>query len=398
MGSRTEPERARGQAMDFNPYSRRLRADPYPVYEELREKHPVYHNPKLGFWALSRYHDVLNALKDWRTHASGSGITLDTFAGVKPMIILMDPPRHDEIRKLLLRALTPRRVAELEAGIRATARDLIDGFVDAGECDFVEAFAGPFPTAVIAQLLGVDVSHGKQFRDWADAIMLSESAHARTLEQTYAEIFDYMRREIEERRRKPGDDLITALLQAEVDGDVLTEDELLGFCALLLIAGNETMGKLLGNAALILDRHRDVRTELIEEPSLFGTAVDEILRFESPVQELGRTLTRDIQLHDRSLRKGDRILLLLGAANRDPRAFEKPKRLDIRRDPNNHLAFGFGIHFCMGASLARLEARIAIEELLARVPDYEVSCDEIHWFRTANVRGPASLPIAFRRA
>jgi cytochrome P450 len=384
--------------MDFNPYSRKLHADPYPAYRELRERYPAYRNERHGFWALSRYDDVLGALKDWETYASGRGITLQSFAGVKPMIILMDPPRHDEIRKLLLRALTPRRVAKLEEKLRGIARGLIDGFVEAGECDFVEEFAGPFPTAVIAELLGVDVDDGKTFRTWADTIMLSTAVDAPSLTDTYAQIFDYMGRVIAQRRRNPGDDLVSALLAAEVDGEVLSEDEMLGFCALLLIAGNETMGKLLGNAALLLDRRRDLREELIRDPSLFSTAVDEILRFEPPVQELGRTLTRDVELHGQVLRKDERVLLLIGSANRDPAVFDDPERMDIRRRPNNHLAFGFGIHFCMGASLARLEAQVALEELLARLPDYAVTCAEIEWFRSANVRGPAALPIAFDAA
>jgi len=378
--------------MDFNPYSRRLHADPYPVYDELREDYPAWYNPKLKFWAVSRYDDVLGALKDWRTYSSGSGITVEGFTGLKPMIILMDPPRHDELRALLLRVFTPRRIAELEARIRKIACELIDAFPP-GSCDFVKDFAAPYPTTVIAELLGVDRNDRDDFKRWSDDIMTSQSVGANSLSEAYGRIFDYFARIVAERRERPGDDLVSALVCAEADGKRLSEDELLGFCALLLIAGNETMTNFLGNAILTLGRQRSVRDELVADPALLPGAVEELLRFESPVQGLGRTLTRDVALHDQKLRAGERVLLLLGAANRDPRHFEDPDRMDVRREPNSHLSFGFGIHFCMGASLARMEARLALEELLCRHPDYRLATREIEWLRTAPVRGPVSLPL-----
>jgi cytochrome P450 len=380
---------------DFNPYSRRLHADPYPAYARLLEETPVCHNTRFGFWAISRYDDVLTALRDWRTFSSAQGITLASFSGVKPMIILMDPPRQGELRKLLLKAFTPRRVTGLEARIRGIANELIAAFVGRGDCEFVRDFAAPYPTTVIAELLGIDRADREQFKEWSDAIMTAQSVDADSLTKAYDAIFAYFERIIDERRRRPGDDLVSALVAAEADGKRLSEDELLGFCALLLIAGNETMANFLSNAVLTLDRQPDARRALVAEPALVPGAVEELMRFEPSVHELGRTLTRDVELHGQTLPKGDRVLLMLAAANRDPRRFGAPERLDLRRDPNPHLSFGFGIHFCMGASLARLEARVALEEILASLPRYRVAAPEIRWFRTPAVRGPAALPLEF---
>jgi cytochrome P450 len=382
--------------VDFNPYSRRLHADPHPAYARLREEEPVHYNERFGFWVLSRHDDVLSALKDWETFSSARGITLQAFTGLKPMIILMDPPRQAELRGLLLRAFTPRRVAGLEDRMREIARELIEAFVGSGRCEFTRDFAAPYPTTVIAELLGIDPADRGRFKDWSDAIMTSASPDAATLTAAYGEIFDYFSAVVAERRRRPGPDLVSALVQAESDGRRLSEDELLGFCALLLIAGNETMANFLANALLTLERHPAARAELAGDASLLPSAVEELMRFEPSVHELARTLTRDAAVRGRRLREGDRVLLLLAAANRDPARFADPDRLDLRRDPNPHLSFGLGVHFCMGASLARLEARVAMGELLEAIPDYRIACEELRWFRTPSVRGPAALPLEFQ--
>jgi cytochrome P450 len=381
--------------MQFNPYSRKLHANPYPAYAELQECAPAYYNDRFGFWALSRYEDVRSALLDWRTFSSASGITLASFTGLKPMIILMDPPRQAELRALLQRAFTPRRIAEVEGGMRSIARELLGAFRAAGSCDFVAEFANLYPTGVISTLLGVDDADRYRFKNWSDRIMTSASVDAESLSVAYGEIFACFERVIAERRRRPGPDLISVLVGAETDGARLSEDELLGFCALLLIAGNETMANFLGNAILTLDRHPEAKRRLLAGASEFTGAVEELLRFEPPVHELGRTLTRDLELYGEHLRGGDRVLLLLAAANRDPRRFERPGELDLGRTPNEHLSFGIGVHFCLGAGLARLEARVALEEVLAALPDYRVAADEITWFRSPSVRGPATLPIEF---
>jgi len=381
--------------MDFNPYSRSLRDDPYPAYRQLQTETPVAYNQRFDFWTLSRYDDVLAALKDWETFSSARGITLASFSGKKPMIILMDPPRQTALRKVLLRALTPRRVATLEPRLRGIARELIDGFAKRGRCEFVGGFAAPYPTRVIAELLGVDPEDRERFKEWSDAIMTSASPQAETLERAYAEIFAYFERAVAERRQHPGEDLVSALVAAADEEGGISEDELLGFCALLLIAGNETMANFLGNAMLTLHRWPDARRALRADAALLESGVDELLRFEPPVHELARTLTRDVELHGRRLPEGARVLLLLAAANRDPSHFADPDRLDLGRDPNPHLSFGFGVHFCLGASLARLEARVALAELLAALPDYRVASDSVRWFRTPSVRGPAELPLEF---
>jgi cytochrome P450 len=381
--------------MEFNPYSRKLHADPYAAYRQVQENFPAYYNSKFGFWAISRYEDVLAGLRDWQTYSSASGITLQSFSGLKPMIILMDPPRQTELRGLLQRAFTPRRIAGLEGTIRNIARDLICAFRQARRADFVAAFAAPYPTTVIAELLGIDAADREQFKAWSDEIMTSGSVTADSVRQAYDRIFDYFSRVIAERRTQPRDDVVSALVAAEGQGKRLSEDELLGFCALLLIAGNETMANFLSNAMLALHRNPAVRAQLASDPTLMPSAVEEFLRFEPPVHELGRTLTRDVHLHDQKLSAGDRVLFLIAAANRDPRKFPEPNQIDVRRHPNEHLSFGFGTHFCLGASLARLEARVALEELLQAIPDYRVTTEEVSWFRTPSVRGPASLPIEF---
>ncbi len=384
-------------SLDFNPYSRRHHADPYPAYAKLRAEAPLASNDRFGFWMLSRYDDVLTALKEWEIFSSAQGITVQPFAGLRPMIILMDPPAQRRIRGILLKAFTPRRVAALEPRIRAIARGLVAALRSeietAGACDFVRAFAAPYPTTVIAELLGVDARDRGQFKEWSDQIMTSASPEAASLERAYDQIFSYFERVVGERRRHPGPDLVSALVAAEEEGERLSEDELLGFCALLLIAGNETMTNFLGNAMLTLHRHPQARRELAADPALLPRAVDELLRFEPPVHELARTVTQDVELHGETLREGDRVLLLLASANRDERRFSDAERLDLRRDPNPHLSFGFGIHFCIGASLARMEASVALGELLGAMPEVRVLEEEVEWFRTPAVRGPARLEL-----
>jgi len=381
--------------MDFNPYSRNLRADPYEAYRQIQEDFPAYFNPKFRFWVISRHEDVSAALQDSRRYSSASGITLQSFSGFKPMIILMDPPRQAELRALLQRAFTPRRIAGLEDRIRAIARDLIAAFRQSRGGDFVRAFAAPYPTTVIAELLGIDAKDRERFKIWSDQIMTSSSTAADSLKEAYDSIFAYFREVTAQRRCQPGEDLVSALVNAEAEGKTLTEDELLGFCALLLIAGNETMANFLSNVMLTLHRNPKVRQEIVAQPALLPSAIEELLRFEPSVHELGRTLTCDVELHGQKLSRGDRVLLLIAAANRDPRKFSAPDRIDIRRHPNEHLSFGLGAHYCLGASLARLEARVALEELLQAIPNYRVTTEEISWFRTPSVRGPASLPIEF---
>lgn len=380
------------ESLTFRPWSTAIKADPYPFYARLRAEAPVWFHENLGVWTIARHRDVEDALRDWETFSSASGITVGGFAGLKPMIILMDPPRHNELRRLLSRAFTPRRVAVLEERMRAVAADLLGPIARSGGGDLVAQFARPYPATVIAELLGVDPGDRDAFCRWSDAIMLSGSDAAQ-LEAAYGNLFEYFETAVTRRRRQPGEDLVSVLLRGESGEGGLNEDELLGFCALLLIAGHETMTNFLSLAALTLDRLPGLRRELLDNPSLVSAAVEELLRFEPPVHGLARTVTVDVEFAGQTIPQGNMVLLLLGSANRDPDAFEDPDRFDLARVAGDNAAFGFGVHYCMGAGLARLEARVGLEELLRRMPQFAVRADRIRWRTAIPTRGPVDLPV-----
>jgi hypothetical protein len=385
----------------FNPYDPALHQDPYPVYRRLRDEFPVHHNPELRFWTLSRYDDVLEALQAPDRFISGKGVAVgvpdggEEYTGV-PLLITTDRPRHTQLRALVSRAFTPRRVAQLEPRIRAIARSLLDDVADRREFDLVEGFSGPLPTIVIAEMLGVPASDQKWFKEKSVAVaQFDPTAPRGDLDRGPAiELGTYLAEVLEQRRREPRDDLLSALLAAEIDGEQLSSPELIGFAFLLLVAGNETTTNLISNAAILLDRHRDQRQLLLEEPTRIPTAIEEFLRFDSPVQGLARTTTAPVSLHGVTIPEGSRVLLLFGAANHDERRIADPESFDVRRDPNPHLAFGFGAHFCLGANLARLEARVAFEELLARLPDYRLTEPRVERTCSGPIRGVLRLPIS----
>ena len=379
--------------MNFNPYSRSHLGNPHPVYAALREEHPVHLNERPRFWAISRFEDVETALREWPVFSSASGITLDGFSGFKPMIILMDPPRQAELRRVLQKAFTAKRIGAQESLIRHTAQTLLDAIPAEDEVDLVSAFNAPLPIMVIAEMLGVDPADRELFKQWSNAIMATAAGGYESLARNYEHIFDYFRGVIAARRTSPRDDLATALVQAEVDGHKLSDDDILGFCALLLIAGNETTTNLLGNAAILLAAHPEARAEIVDDMSLLPNAIEEVLRFEGPAQTLTRTTTVDAHVRGHTIGAGEKVMLLLAAANRDPRVFEDAERFDIHRVTRKHIAFGSGIHFCMGANLARLEARVAFEELLGRFPKYRVTAEALSYFNTPSIRGPKALPV-----
>jgi cytochrome P450 len=388
--------------LDFNPYDPELHQDPYPVYRRLRDGFPVYHNPDLRFWTLSRYHDVLEALRTPDVFISGRGVMVGGSgddgqpAGI-PLLITTDRPRHTQLRSLVSRAFTPRRIAGLEPRVRAIARSLLDDVAGRREFDLVEEFSGPLPTIVIAELLGVPAEDQKWFKEKSNAVAEFDPTRPGATEQDMGpaiELGTYLAEVLERRRHEPRDDLVSALLAAEIDGERLSEPELIGFAFLLLVGGNETTTNLISNAAIQLDRHRDQRRLLLEDPGRIPTAVEEFLRYDSPVQGLGRTTTAPVTLHGVTIPEGARVLLLFGSANHDERKIADPECFDVLRDPNPHLAFGFGAHFCLGANLARLEARVAFEELLARLPDYRMTQSRVERTCSGPVRGALSLPIA----
>ena len=391
--------------MEFNPYDPELHEDPYPVYRRLRDEFPVHHNPELRFWTLSRYADVLETLQAPDRFISGKGVMVgappierdeDQPAGV-PLLITTDRPRHTQLRSLVSRAFTPRRIAQLEPRIRAIARGLLDGVEGRREFDLVHDFSGPLPTIVIAELLGVPAEDQKWFKEKSTAVAEFDPTRPPTDPEEMGpaiELGRYLAEVLERRRHEPRDDLLSALLAAEIDGERLSGPELIGFAFLLLVAGNETTTNLISNAAVLLDRHRDQRRLLLEDPARIPRAIEEFLRFDSPVQGLARTTTAPVTLHGVTIPEGDQVLLLFGSANHDERKIAEPERLDLLRDPNPHLAFGFGAHFCLGGNLARLEARVAFEELLARLPDYRMTESRVQRICSGPVRGVLSLPVA----
>jgi len=389
--------------VEYDPYVYQVHEDPYPVYRALRDEAPVYRNEALGFWALSRHADVLAAFKDVATFSSRHGVSLDQDvfhpdADATMSFLAMDPPRHTRMRALVSHGFTPRRVSELEPRIRAIAREHLDACRARGGCDFIADFAGKLPMDVISELLGVPASDRPTLRAWADQVVHRDEG-MRGLPPAAAQaalrMLEYLTERIAARRRSPRDDLTSALLAAEIDGDRLSDREIIGFLFLMIVAGNETTTKLLGNAVYWLSRNPDQRQKLRRDPTLIPLWVEETLRYDNSTQALARLVARDVELHGEKLRAGDKLVLLVGSANRDERAFPDPDRFDLLRNTQRSLAFGQGTHFCLGASLARLEGRVALEEVERRLPGWEVEPVGSLRVHSVNVRGFAALPIRF---
>jgi len=389
-------------AIEFSPYSYDIHEDPYPTYRALRDHAPVYRNETLGFWAVSRYADVVAAFKDPLTFSNAEGVSLERSSAGKASalasFLAMDPPRHDQMRALVSRGFTPRRVADLEPRIRALTTEHIDAFVTTGQCDAIQDLAAKLPMDVVSELLGVPPADRDPLRHWADTVLHREEGRAdpppAAIEAT-GKLIAYFRELVAQRQQRPGTDLASALLAAELDGERLAESDVIAFLFLMIIAGNETTTKLIGNALYWLWKHPRERQRVRRDPSLIPSWVEETLRYDGSTQMLARAVTRDVELHGQPLRAGDRLLLLIGAANRDERVFPDPDTYDILRDTSQHVAFGKGTHFCLGASLARLEARIALEAIQARLPDFEIDASRLVRVHSANVRGFASMPITF---
>lgn len=388
-------------ALVFDPYAYATHEDPYPLYARLRAEAPCYRNEALGFWALSRHADVLAVFRDTESLSNRHGVSVDPDAwnadAENTMSFLaMDPPRHTRMRALVSRVFTPRRVAALEPRIREIARTHLEPLAQRGGGDFIAEYAGRIPMDVISELLGVPEADRAELRAWADRVVHREEGATgippAALEAS-ARILRYFIGHLAERKRQPRDDLTGALLEAEIDGDRLSEREILGFLFLMIIAGNETTTKLLGNAVYWLWRNPGERERLRADPALIPRWVEETLRYDNSTQALSRLVVRDLEWHGERLREGDKLVLLIGSANRDERVFPEPDRFDLERDTSRSLAFGQGNHFCLGAALARLEGRVALEELWSRFPDYEVEPEGIVRVHSVNVRGFAALPV-----
>ena len=378
------------------------RRDPFPLYARLRATSPLLHEPQADMWVLLDYDSVKRALHD---HESFSSIVATPTVRTPDWLLFSDPPRHTKLRNIILRAFTPRSIASLEPRVRQLSGELLAPAVGRGALDVVTEYASLLPTMVIAEMIGIPVEDRERFLRWGDVIMkLSHTlrggeASARAMEENVAvrqEMRAYLEAILEARRRAPEDDLLTRLLEAEVDGERLDLEELLGFFQLLLAAGTETTTHLIDNALLCLLEHPDQRARLEADLALLPSAIEEVLRFRSPAQAMFRSTRRDVELHGQVIPAGRLVLTLIGSANRDARHFHEPERFDITRAPNPHLAFGHGIHFCLGAALSRLEARVALTDLLTKLRNFRLASDTPWRPREGlHVHGPTHLPLRF---
>ena len=390
------------EPLRYSPYDYDIHDDPYPTYARLRAEAPVYRNDELDFWALSRHEDVLDAFRNPRQLSNRFGVSLDPAAygpeAHRAMSFLaMDPPRHTRMRSLVSKAFTPRRVAELEARVRAIALEHLGAAVERERFDFVADFAGRVPMDVISEMLGVPVSDRVEVRRLADLLVHREEGLFDIPHQgleaalTLAGYFGTM---VSERRAGRTDDLTSALLEADTEGDRLSDDEVISFLFLMTVAGNETTTKLLANAWYWGWRFPDERAKVLRDPGRVPDWIEETLRFDTSTQMLLRVTTGEMELHGTVLPDSTRVLLLLGSANRDERVFREPDRYDLERDTSKLISFGSGRHFCLGAALARLEARVALRELVTRVEDYDIDVARAERVHSINVRGFAALPTA----
>lgn len=396
----------------FNPYLPEFRADPYPIYRRLREQSPVYRSRLLGGWLASRHSDVLRVLQEpaFSVERTRSNLfkRLQPFRGmdrgfvesITRNLLMLDPPDHTRLRRLVSRAFTPRMIAGLRPRIDALVDELLDTAArQNGPIDFIQQIAYPLPIIVICELLGVPAADRDRLKRWSEVLAtlldpLQGEGGSAQLERTYHDSATYFRALFAERRRTPRNDLVSALVAVHEDADVLTEPELLSLTMILLAAGHETTTNLLGNAVHALLQFPEQRRRLQNDPSLIDTAVEEFLRFDSPVQLSDRVVLEETEVGGQRVRPGEMIALLIGAVNRDPAVFADPDRLDIGRRENPHLAFSHGTHFCLGASLARIEAQIAIAGLLRRFPQFTAVPVPRSYRRSLVLRGLTALPLA----
>jgi pimeloyl-[acyl-carrier protein] synthase len=392
----------------FNPMDPEFLADPYPTYHRLRAEDPVHYSP-LGFWVLTRYEEVAAVLRDPRFIKEPlAALVAARFGGEVPRgvglsMLDRDPPDHTRLRSLVSKAFTPRVVE----GLRPRIQEIVDGLIAraeaAGSMDLIEEFAYPIPVNVICEMMGVPVRDHERFKGWSldiarglDSIWLPPDSEVprRSATSRHA-ISDYFRELIAQRRASPRGDLLSALIAAEEAGDKLSEEELLATCILILIAGHETTVNLIGNGVLALLRNPDELRRLRATPGLITTAVEELLRYDGPVQRTARAASEDASIGGHTIRKGEMVMPFIGAADRDPAQFPEPDRLDLARADNRHIAFGWGIHFCLGAPLARVEGQIAIDTLVRRLPRLALVSDTVDYRQSLTLRGLKALPVKF---
>lgn len=387
--------------VEYDPFDPVQIADPYPAFEQLRDEAPVYRVPGRGYWVLTRFDDVAEALRDHETYSSAKGVGPEPIWA--PALITTDPPTHTRLRRLVTKPFTPRAIESTWTGrVGELAERMVRPLVGVGVVDAVEALTWPLPVQVIAEMLGIPTTDLDDFKHWSDELCNGIGGHLdpKMMERTaaaYVDVYAYLERVIAARRAAGADgldapdDLITRLL-GEVDGERLDDREIAHFCILLLIAGNETTTNLLGGTLLALAGDPVAWTRLREDPALIPAAVEEMLRFWSPTQALFRETTKDVTLHGVTIPAEQRVMLAIAAANRDDRHFEAPDEIRFDRDPNDHVAFGSGIHLCLGAPLARLEARAVLEVLVTCASGIRVAGD-VRMAENFMLRGPVKLPI-----
>ncbi len=401
----------------FDPFDPLWSSDPFPLYAELRERAPIHRND-LGFWVVARHADCLAVLRDRR--ASSDSLNIDTermpegfrtpVSAEDPLaqamiemrpFLFRDPPDHTRLRGLVAKAFTPKVVEGLRARTHQVVDELLDGAMEAGEVDLIESFAYPLPVRIICDMLGVPLEDQERFKAWShvlargldpDFLLSDEVIAARG--EAVAQFAQYFFALLADRRTHPGDDLLSRLVEAEDGGTVLSEAELLSTCILLLVAGHETTVNLISGGTLALLEHPDQLERFRTDPDVGRSGVEEMLRYVSPVQLTGRALTEDLTIGDVVLEAGDFAMLLLASGNRDPDVFDEPDRFDVARSPNNHLGFGFGIHHCLGAPLARMEAQVALTSLVQRAPHLALAVDQVAYKTNIVLRGMESLPVA----
>jgi len=393
------------EPVEFDPFSEVFFDDPYETYARLRDERPVYFSERYGFYALSRWEDVAEAHKDWATYSSEYGVDLHTLTQGQKMsfesIIMMDPPKHDRLRALVSRVFTPRAMTALEPMIREVVTGYLEPLEERVEFDAVAELSAPFPVEIISRMLGVPEPDRQQIRLWLDESLHREPGNPAPTErgvQAGLESGAYFYGLVAEKRANPADDMLSRLTQVEVDrGDGettgLDDVEVAGFATLLGGAGAETVTKLVGNAMVLFARHPDQWQRVVADHSLVPQAVEEILRYLPPSQYQGRFAVRDSVRHGVTIEAGHPVLLLTGAATRDPAAYDDPDRFDIGRTPKLALGFGYGIHSCLGAALARMESRIAIEEIARRWPSFSVDEAGLRRVHMSNVAGYSNVPV-----
>jgi cytochrome P450 len=394
----------------FDPFSREYFDDPTEMYQHLIEHDPVHWSEKYGFWALSRWEDVADASKDWATFSSAYGPTIEQITTHERVtmesIIMIDPPRHDRLRGLVSRVFTPKAVGALEPMVREVISDYFDALGDRTSFDVVQDVSGPFPVEIISRMLGVPDADRQQIRHWLDIALTREEGEKGTTEkgmEAFIAMGTYFYELSVDKRAaveagKPSDDMFTGLVQAEYEGDDgelqrLDDVEIAGFASLLGGAGAETVTKLVGNAAVLFHRNSEQWQLVLDDHGRIPGAIEEILRFYPPSQYQGRYAVKEWTRHGVTIPANSPVVLLTGASTHDPRAYPDPERFDITREPKLALGFGYGVHSCLGAALARLEGRVAIEELAARYPKFRVLEDQLTRVQMSNVAGFASVPV-----